>query len=171
VRGRRFVYVMTQGFGAASQLEKDRHARFSPNVAINKFDRRGAADALRGRGKQYQRNSELVKAGRPTRCRLRHASPPASTTTGLPRLYQARRGLLQEGLKLDAAKLRRDGAAFDRAERPCAAAASAISGEIAETVRGYHACEDAERTRASGSSDGYQGCWKRAQGETPRSTD
>ena len=52
------LYVMTPEFGAASQLEKIDMLDFADLVAINKFDRRGAADALRDVSKQYQRNHE-----------------------------------------------------------------------------------------------------------------
>jgi methylmalonyl-CoA mutase len=49
---------MTPEFGAASQLEKIDMLDFADFVAINKFDRRGALDALRDVSKQYQRNRE-----------------------------------------------------------------------------------------------------------------
>ena len=52
------VYVMTPEFGAASQLEKIDMLDFAEFVAINKFDRKGAADALRDVAKQVQRNRE-----------------------------------------------------------------------------------------------------------------
>ena len=52
------VYVMTPEFGAASQLEKIDMLDFAALVAINKFDRRGAEDALRDVSKQVQRNRE-----------------------------------------------------------------------------------------------------------------
>ena len=52
------LYVMTPEFGAASQLEKIDMLDFAEFVAINKFDRRGAADALRDVAKQVQRNRE-----------------------------------------------------------------------------------------------------------------
>jgi methylmalonyl-CoA mutase len=55
------LYVMTPEFGAASQLEKIDMLDFADFVAINKFDRKGAADALRDVRKQYQRNRELFK--------------------------------------------------------------------------------------------------------------
>jgi methylmalonyl-CoA mutase len=41
------MYVMTPEFGAASQLEKIHMLDFAAFVAINKFDRKGAPDALR----------------------------------------------------------------------------------------------------------------------------
>src|SRR4051812_46398012 len=50
------VYVMTPEFGAASQLEKIDMLDFAEFVVINKFDRKGAADALRDVAKQVQRN-------------------------------------------------------------------------------------------------------------------
>ena len=53
------VYVMTPEFGAASQLEKINMLDFADFVAINKFERRGAEDALHDVRKQYQRNYRL----------------------------------------------------------------------------------------------------------------
>ena len=50
------VYVMTAEFGSASQLEKIEMLDLADFVAINKFDHRGADDALRDVRKQYQRN-------------------------------------------------------------------------------------------------------------------
>ncbi|MBK9292201.1 MAG: methylmalonyl-CoA mutase family protein [Bacteroidetes bacterium] len=53
------LYVMTPEYGAASQLEKIDMLDFADVVAINKFDKRGALDALRDVKKQYQRNHRL----------------------------------------------------------------------------------------------------------------
>ncbi|MEM1244060.1 MAG: fused isobutyryl-CoA mutase/GTPase IcmF [Pseudomonadota bacterium] len=53
------LYVMTPEFGAASQLEKIDMLDYADCVAINKFDRKGAEDALRDVRKQLQRNQEL----------------------------------------------------------------------------------------------------------------
>jgi isobutyryl-CoA mutase len=53
------LYVMTPEFGAATQLEKIDMLDFADVVAINKFDKRGALDALRDVKKQYQRNHGL----------------------------------------------------------------------------------------------------------------
>src|SRR6185369_8452435 len=49
------LYVMTPEFGAASQLEKIDMLDFADAVAINKFDRRGGADALRDVRRQVAR--------------------------------------------------------------------------------------------------------------------
>lgn len=50
------LYVMTPEYGAATQLEKIDMLDFADIVAINKFDKRGAQDALRDVRKQFQRN-------------------------------------------------------------------------------------------------------------------
>jgi isobutyryl-CoA mutase len=53
------LYVMTPEYGAASQLEKIDMLDFADVIALNKFDKRGALDALRDVKKQYQRNHQL----------------------------------------------------------------------------------------------------------------
>ena len=56
------LYVMTPEYGAASQLEKIDMLDFADLIALNKFDKRGALDALRDVKKQYQRNHNLWEA-------------------------------------------------------------------------------------------------------------
>jgi methylmalonyl-CoA mutase len=56
------LYIMTPEFGAATQLEKIDMLDFADVVAINKFDKRGALDALRDVRKQYKRNHNLWDA-------------------------------------------------------------------------------------------------------------
>jgi isobutyryl-CoA mutase len=56
------LYIMTPEFGAATQLEKIDMLDFADVVAINKFDKRGAQDALRDVRKQYKRNHQLWDA-------------------------------------------------------------------------------------------------------------
>ncbi|TDT44768.1 methylmalonyl-CoA mutase [Maribacter spongiicola] len=53
------LYVMTPEYGAATQLEKIDMLDFADLIALNKFDKRGALDALRDVKKQYQRNHLL----------------------------------------------------------------------------------------------------------------
>ncbi len=55
------LYVMTPEYGAATQLEKIDMLDFADIVVINKFDKRGAMDALRDVKKQYQRNHKLFE--------------------------------------------------------------------------------------------------------------
>lgn len=56
------LYIMTPEYGAASQLEKIDMLDFADIIAINKFDKKGALDALRDVKKQYQRNHDLWHA-------------------------------------------------------------------------------------------------------------
>ena len=56
------LYVMTPEYGAASQLEKINMLDFADLVAINKFDKAGALDALADVRKQYKRNHQLFNA-------------------------------------------------------------------------------------------------------------
>ena len=56
------LYVMTPEYGAATQLEKIDMLDFADLIALNKFDKRGALDALRDVKKQYQRNHQLWEA-------------------------------------------------------------------------------------------------------------
>lgn len=53
------MYVMTPEYGAASQLEKIDMLDFADIISLNKFDKRGALDALRDVKKQYKRNRQL----------------------------------------------------------------------------------------------------------------
>ena len=53
------LYVMTPEYGAATQLEKIDMLDFADVIALNKFDKRGALDALRDVKKQYKRNHSL----------------------------------------------------------------------------------------------------------------
>ena len=56
------MYVMTPEYGAATQLEKIDMLDFADIIAINKFDKRGALDALRDVRKQYRRNHNVMDA-------------------------------------------------------------------------------------------------------------
>jgi methylmalonyl-CoA mutase len=76
------LYVMTPEFGAASQLEKIDMLDFADVVAINKFERRGAMDALRDVRRQMARNREDFSTRSPMTswCSARSASRPSTTT-------------------------------------------------------------------------------------------
>lgn len=56
------LYVMTPEYGAATQLEKIDMLDFADIIALNKFDKRGALDAIRDVKKQYKRNHQLWEA-------------------------------------------------------------------------------------------------------------
>jgi methylmalonyl-CoA mutase len=98
------MYVMTPEFGAASQLEKIDMLDFAEFVAINKFDRKGAADALRDVAKQVQRNREAFKVS-PDTMPVFGTMASRFNDDGVTALYQALKPRLAAlGLKL------RDGA-------------------------------------------------------------
>jgi isobutyryl-CoA mutase len=89
------LYVMTPEFGAPSQLEKIDMLDFADAVAINKFERRGADDALRDVRRQLQRNRESF--GAPLEDLPVFGTIAARfNDDGVTALYQHLRGLLGE---------------------------------------------------------------------------
>ncbi|MCW5656045.1 fused isobutyryl-CoA mutase/GTPase IcmF, partial [Hydrogenophaga sp.] len=94
------LYVMTPEFGAASQLEKIDMLDFAAFVAINKFDRKGALDALRDVAKQVQRNREAWGSA-PEQMPVFGTMAARFNDDGVSALYQALRSRLGElGLRL-----------------------------------------------------------------------
>src|SRR6201996_7408268 len=94
------LYVMTPEFGAASQLEKIDMLDFADVVAINKFERRGGADALRDVSRQLIRNREAFGAS-PDDMPVFGTSAATFNDDGVTALYQHLAGLLREhGLPL-----------------------------------------------------------------------
>ena len=81
----RALYVMTPEFGAASQLEKIDMLDFADAVAINKFERRGAEDALRDVAPAARPQPRRVRRRAGRTCRCSAPAPPRSTTTASPR--------------------------------------------------------------------------------------
>ncbi len=134
------LYVMTPEFGAASQLEKIDMLDFADAVAINKFERRGAQDALRDVGRQLVRNREAF-GSQPADMPVFGTSAARFNDDGVTALYQHLRGLLAEqGLPVD------EGALAPVSTKTSSHLRAAIPGdrvrylaEIAESVRGYHA--------------------------------
>jgi methylmalonyl-CoA mutase len=133
------LYVMTPEFGAASQLEKIDMLDFADFVAINKFDRKGAADALRDVRKQYQRNRELFSQA-PDEMPVYGTIAARFNDDGVTALYQALAArLTQEGLKLAPGKLPVTTVKHSTAQNFIVPPARVrYLAEIAETVRGYH---------------------------------
>ncbi len=133
------LYVMTPEFGAASQLEKIDMLDFADFVAINKFDRKGAQDALRDVAKQVQRNREAWMI--PTE-QMPVFGTQASrfNDDGVTALYQ---GLLP---KLTELGLKTVGGKLAPVHSRCSSGRNAIVpparsrylAEIADSVRAYH---------------------------------
>ena len=132
------VYVMTPEFGAASQLEKIDMLDFAEFVAINKFDRKGAADALRDVAKQVQRNREAFKQS-PESMPVFGTMASRFNDDGVTALYQAMKPRLAElGLKLAEGTLPVVHTRHSTHQVPIVPAARVrYLADIADTVRGY----------------------------------
>lgn len=132
------MYVMTPEFGAASQLEKIDMLDFAEFVAINKFDRKGAADALRDVAKQVQRNKEAW-GRRPDEMPVFGTMAARFNDDGVTALYQALKPrLVQLGLALDEGTLPRVEVRHSTNQTPVVPAArTRYLAEISDTVRGY----------------------------------
>ena len=139
------IYVMTPEFGAASQLEKIDMLDFAEFVAINKFDRKGAADALRDVSKQVQRNKEAWTTPA-DQMPVFGTMAARFNDDGVTALYQAlkvRLGAL--GLKLRTGRagsseglLPQVGVRHSTNQMPVVPAArTRYLAEISDTVRGY----------------------------------
>ena len=134
------LYVMTPEFGAASQLEKIDMLDFADFVAINKFDRRGAEDALRDVRKQVQRNR--VGFGQAPEAMPVYGTIAARfNDDGVTALYQAvAEKLKAKGLKLAAGTLPRPaGKVSSHVHVVVPPQRARYLAEIAEGMRGYHA--------------------------------
>jgi methylmalonyl-CoA mutase len=132
------MYVMTPEFGAASQLEKIDMLDFADLVAINKFDRKGAQDALRDVAKQYQRNHE--RWSEPVEAMPVYGTQASRfNDDGVTALYQGLVPLLAaKGLKTQPGRLDRVHARFSSGRNAIVPPArSRYLAEIADTVRGY----------------------------------
>ncbi len=133
------LYVMTPEFGAASQLEKIDMLDFGDFIAINKFDRKGAEDALRDVRKQYQRNRELFST--PTdQMPVFGTMASRFNDDGVTALYQAMLPRLEShGLKIAANRLPAVAVRHSTASRAVVPTGRVrYLAEIAEAVRGYH---------------------------------
>jgi methylmalonyl-CoA mutase len=164
------MYVMTPEFGAASQLEKIDMLDFADFVAINKFDRKGAEDALRDVRKQYQRNRELFNQT-PDQMPVFGTMAARFNDDGVTGLYQAitpllaKKGLVLKPGILPPASVKQSsaGRAIVPAERV------RYLAEIADALRGYHkhTAEQAviarERQSLGVSKAIFKGCGKDAK--------
>ncbi|MBB5914888.1 methylmalonyl-CoA mutase [Nocardia transvalensis] len=134
------MYVMTPEFGAASQLEKIDMLDYADVVAINKFERRGAADALRDVSRQLVRNREAFGAS-PDDMPVYGTSAATFNDDGVTALYQHLAARLGElGLPLESGALPRVNTKFStRFAQIIPPSRVRYLAEIAETVRDYHA--------------------------------
>ena len=138
------LYVMTPEFGAASQLEKIDMLDFADVVAINKFERRGAMDAMRDVGRQLVRNREAF-GKKPEDMPVFGTSAATFNDDGVTALYQELRGLLaDQGLAVAEGTLPAVDVRHSSTIRQVVPPRRVrYLSEIAETIRGYH--EDTEK--------------------------
>jgi methylmalonyl-CoA mutase len=132
------MYVMTPEFGAASQLEKIDMLDFAEFVAINKFDRKGASDALRDVSKQVQRNKEAWNT--PTEQMPVFGTMAARfNDDGVTALYQALKSRLSDlGLQFTPGRLPVVQVRHSTNQTPIVPPArTRYLAEISDTVRGY----------------------------------
>ena len=132
------LYVMTPEFGAASQLEKIDMLDFAEFVAINKFDRKGASDALRDVSKQVQRNREAWSVTADT-MPVFGTMAARFNDDGVTALYQDMLPRLQAlGLTVKPSVLPVVNVRFSSNQTPVVPAArTRYLAEISDTVRGY----------------------------------
>ncbi|MBI5719153.1 MAG: methylmalonyl-CoA mutase family protein [Burkholderiales bacterium] len=132
------MYVMTPEYGAASQLEKIDMLDFAEFVAINKFDRKGAADALRDVAKQVQRNKEAWKTP-PEQMPVFGTMASRFNDDGVTALYQALLPRLAAlGLRVGESRLPRAETRHSTHQTPIVPGARVrYLADIADTVRGY----------------------------------
>ncbi|HMA90328.1 MAG TPA: fused isobutyryl-CoA mutase/GTPase IcmF, partial [Burkholderiales bacterium] len=134
------LYVMTPEYGAASQLEKIDMLDFADFVAINKFDRKGAEDALRDVRKQVQRNREAFKRA-PDEMPVYGTIAARFNDDGVTALYQAVAvRLAEKGLALEPGRLPKTASKLSSSIAiVIPAKRQRYLADIAECVRGYHA--------------------------------
>jgi methylmalonyl-CoA mutase len=132
------LYVMTPEFGAASQLEKIDMLDFAEFIAINKFDRKGASDALRDVAKQVQRNREAFTTP-PEQMPVFGTMASRFNDDGVTALYQALKPRLSAlGLTLAPARLPAVTVRHSSNQTQIVPGArTRYLAEIADTVRGY----------------------------------
>ncbi len=133
------LYVMTSDFGAASQLEKIDMLDFADLVAINKFDRRGAEDALRDVRKQMQRNRGAWHAA-PEDMPVYGTIASKFNDQGTTALYLALLDAIAEktGVKLASPRPRPTARYSEDKTIIVPAERNRYLAEIAETIAAYH---------------------------------
>ncbi len=134
------MYVMTPEFGAASQLEKIDMLDFADTVAINKFERRGAKDALRDVGRQMVRNREAF-GKKPEDMPIFGTSAATFNDDGVTALYQHLRDTLgEQGLPVEEGILPHVDVRHSSGTRQVVPSERVrYLAEITETIRGFHA--------------------------------
>lgn len=131
------LYVMTPEYGAASQLEKIDMLDFADLVAINKFDKRGALDALRDVKKQYQRNHKYFE--KPVGEMPVYGTVASQfNDPGVNELYRALIQTIREKTKISLPSMFETGLEMTEKIFIIPPSRTRYLAEIAETVRSYN---------------------------------
>ena len=133
------AYVMTPEFGSASQLEKIDMLDFADVVAINKFDRRGAEDALRDVSRQMQRNRRAFGSA-PDAMPVYGTIASRFNDDGVTAFYQGLLRAVRERCRADwpeGALPQVGGRTSTRASAIVPVRRVRYLAEVAETLRGY----------------------------------
>jgi methylmalonyl-CoA mutase len=135
------MYVMTPEYGAATQLEKIDMLDFADIIALNKFDKRGALDALRDVKKQYMRNHQLFESD-PDDMPVYGTIASQFNDPGVNQLYRA----LMEGIdKISGGKFKTRMKESDEMSEKIyiiPPKRTRYLSEISETIRGYNEWAD-----------------------------
>ena len=133
------IYVMTPEFGASTQLEKIDMLDHARIVVINKFERRGAEDALRDVRRQYARNHELWHDD-PATLPVFGTIAARFNDDGVTAVYHCLKAMLAEhGLQLPEGALPAvDARSSTNVGTLLPPSRQRYLSEIADTVRRYH---------------------------------
>jgi isobutyryl-CoA mutase len=131
------MYVMTPEYGAATQLEKIDMLDFADIIAINKFDKRGALDALRDVRKQFARNHQLWHAD-PDTMPVFGTIASQYNDPGVNRFYRSLIDILNEKTGAGFVSKIHTGAEMSDKIHIIPPSRTRYLSEIAETVRNYN---------------------------------
>ncbi len=139
------LYVMTPEFGAATQLEKIDMLDFADLVALNKFDKRGALDAIRDVRKQYTRNHNLWDTV-PEDLPVFGTIASQFNDPGMNSLYVALIQIICERMNLNWGNIKQSGNESSEKVFVIPPARTRYLSEISESIRQYdaHALSQAE---------------------------
>ncbi len=148
------LYVMTPEYGAATQLEKIDMIDFADAIALNKFDRRGGADALRDVRKQFKRSRKLFDAQDET---LPVVGTIASqfNDAGMNQLYAAVMNGIVTKTGANLHKDRKDAGSESEKSYILPPDRTRYLSEIADALRGHNAWVD-EQVRLANAAYGLQ---------------
>ncbi len=141
------LYVMTPEYGAATQLEKIDMLDFADVIALNKFDKRGALDALRDVKKQFTRNHNLWEVSE-DQLPVYGTIASQFNDPGMNQLYQAIMAKLVEKTGTDLKSGFQSGDEMSEKIFIIPPKRTRYLSEISETIRNYNDTVEKQKTIA-----------------------